>query len=260
MIPISRVCTKQFSGLFYDIGFFARTMKSAYSLVVHGKVSHGIFVFQVLFTFVEALSITFLISFGIGAALTAFGLPFLESFSKESLLFPLLIAIIARELGPLFTAIIVIARSATAIATELASMVITHEVEAYIATGLDPIEHLAAPRFLGVSFSVFLLNIYFLIFGFLGSFLVAVLFYQLPPAAFVSGFFQVLSIKDVLISLIKGICFGTIISIISIVKGFSVERSSTEIPVAGLRAVSAALAWCIVADVVLSGLYYVCAS
>jgi phospholipid/cholesterol/gamma-HCH transport system permease protein len=247
---------KQFSGLFYNLGFFVRTVRSAYSFIVHGKASHGIFVLQVLFTFVEALGITFLISFGIGAALAAFGMPFLEGFSKEALLYPLLIAIIARELGPLFTAIIVIARSATAIATELAGIVVSHEAEAYISIGLDPIEHLAAPRFLGVSFSVFLLNIYFLIFGFCGSFLVAVLFYQLPAASFIAGFFQSLAVSDILVSLVKGVAFGTIISIISIVAGFSVERSSTEIPVAGLKAVSAALAWCIIADVVLSGLYY----
>jgi phospholipid/cholesterol/gamma-HCH transport system permease protein len=35
-----------------------------------------------------------------------------------------------------------------------------------------------------------------------------------------------------------------------------VERASTEIPVAGLRAVGAAFGWCIVVDILLSALYY----
>ena len=37
-----------------------------------------------------------------------------------------------RELGPILIAFIVTARSATAIATEISTMVVRHEIEAYI--------------------------------------------------------------------------------------------------------------------------------
>jgi phospholipid/cholesterol/gamma-HCH transport system permease protein len=56
---------------------------------------------------------------------------------------------------------------------------------------------------------------------------------------------------------VKSIAFGMIIAIVAIIQGFSVERASTEIPVAGLKAVGSSFAWCILLDIVLSALYYV---
>jgi phospholipid/cholesterol/gamma-HCH transport system permease protein len=187
-------------------------------------------------------------------------MPLLAGFSQERLIYPLLITMIMRELGPLLVAFIIIARSATAIATEVAGMVISHEVEAYISVGIDPIEHLAVPRFLGVTISSLLLNIYFSIAGLGGSFLVAQVFYALPAAVYFDNLLQIMTIQDILISLIKSIVFGLIISTVALIKGFAVERASTEVPVAGLRAVSSAFAGCIVVDILLSALYYVSVS
>jgi phospholipid/cholesterol/gamma-HCH transport system permease protein len=211
---------------------------------------------QILFTFVEALSISSLLALGIGAAVCAIGIPFLASFSQERLIYPLLIAIITRELGPLLAAFIIIARSATAIATEVAGMVISHEVEAYISVGVDPIEHLAVPRFLGVTISLFLLNIYFSIFGLGASFVVAQIFNRLPASIYFNNLLQNLTLSDIVISMVKSVSFGMIIAIVAVIQGFSVERASTEIPVAGLRAVGTAFAWCIMVDILLSALYY----
>jgi phospholipid/cholesterol/gamma-HCH transport system permease protein len=241
----------------YNMGFFTRTFKGLAGFICRGRVSHRVLIMQILFTFVEALGISALLAMGIGAAVNIIGMPFLAGLSQERLIYPLLISIITRELGPLLAAFIIIARSATAIATEVAGMVISHEVEAYIAVGIDPIEHIAVPRFLGVVISLFLLTVYFSLFGLAGSFLVAQLFNPLPAAVYFDNLIQALTLQDILISLIKSIVFGTIISIVAVIKGFSVERASTEIPVAGLKAVSSAFAGCIVVDLLLSALYYV---
>jgi phospholipid/cholesterol/gamma-HCH transport system permease protein len=48
-----------------------------------------------------------------------------------------------------------------------------------------------------------------------------------------------------------------IISMVAITRGFSVERASTEVPVAGLQAVGAAFGGCIITDILLSALYYI---
>jgi phospholipid/cholesterol/gamma-HCH transport system permease protein len=183
-------------------------------------------------------------------------MPQLAKFSQQDLIYPLLIAIITRELGPLLAAFIISARSATAIATEMAGMVISHEIEAYISVGVDPIEHLAVPRFLGVTLSMFLLNVYFSILGLAGSFLVSQILNPMPAAVYFNHLLQVLTMQDLAISVIKSICFGMIISTVAIIKGLAVERASTEIPVAGLRAVSSTLGGCIIVDILLSALYY----
>jgi phospholipid/cholesterol/gamma-HCH transport system permease protein len=240
----------------YTIGFFTKIVRSTGHFIVRGQVAFKILIMQILFTCVEALGIIILLAVGIGVAVMGIGMPFLAGFSQERYIYPLLITIIMREAGPLLAAFIIAARSATAIATEMAGMVISHEVEAYISVGIDPIEHLAVPRFLGVTISMMLLTCYFSLFGLGGSFLVTQLFNPMPGSVYFNNLLQTLTLRDFFISLLKSISFGMIISMVAISQGFAVERASTEIPVAGLRAVSAAFTGCIVINILLSALYY----
>ena len=236
-----------FSDGVYTIGYFGKTLRGLSRFFRHNRTSFKILIMQILFTFVEALGISALLAMGIGAAVNVLGLPILTSFSQQKLIYPLLITIVTRELGPLLTAFIIIARSATAI---------SHEIEAYISVGVDPIEHIAVPRFLGVTASLFLLNVYFSIFGLAGSFLIVQILNPMPAAEYFNNILQTLTVSDILVSLIKSVVFGMILAVVATVRGFSVERASTEIPQAGLRAVGSAFAWCIIADIVISALYY----
>ncbi|MDR2142872.1 MAG: ABC transporter permease [Treponema sp.] len=249
-----------FSEFFYTFGFFTRLLKGVWYFIFRGRPFYRILIMQILFTFVDALTIITILALGIGAAVNIIGLPFLSSLGQSRMIYPLLITIITRELGPLLAAFIVIARSATAIATEMASMVISHEVEAYISVGVDPIEQLGVPRFLGVCTAMFLLNIYFSIFGLAGSFVVVQLVNATPAGVYFDNLLQYLTLADLLVSMFKSVCFGVIIALMALRKGFSVDRASTEIPIAGLQAVSKSFMWCIIADALITALYYIALS
>jgi phospholipid/cholesterol/gamma-HCH transport system permease protein len=242
--------------LFYTLGFFARLLAGARRYMIHGRAFHKTLVMQILFTFVDALGITAFLALGIGAAVNIIGMPFLAGLGQIRMIYPLLITIITRELGPLLAAFIVIARSATAIATEMAGMVVSHEIEAYISVGADPIEQLGAPRFIGITVSMFLLTIFFSIFGLAGSYAVAQLFTTMPAAVYFDNLINYLTVHDLAISIIKSISFGMIISVTAIMRGIAVDRANTEIPVAGLKAVSNSFVWVILTDILLSALYY----
>jgi phospholipid/cholesterol/gamma-HCH transport system permease protein len=244
------------ASMLYTLGFFVQILKGVGRFAHRGQTAYRILIMQILFTFVEALGITILLALAIGAAVNVIGIPFLAGFSQEWLIYSLLITIVMRELGPLLTAFIIIARSATAIATEMAGMVVSHEIEAYISVGVDPIEYLAVPRFLGVTISLFMLNIFFSIFGLAGSFMVAQVFNPLSASAYFGNLLQNLALPDLIISVIKSIGFGTIISVVALSQGLSVDRSSTEVPIAGLKAVGASFGWCILVDILLSAIYY----
>ncbi|MDR0910286.1 MAG: ABC transporter permease [Spirochaetaceae bacterium] len=245
------------TSLFYAIGFFSRLLKASGQFIVRGKASRKIFTMQILFTFVEALPVSSLLALATGSMLNIVLMPMFTDLSQQALSYPVMVTIIARELGPLLTAIIVSSRSATAIATEIAGIVIQHEAEAYIATGIDPLEHLAAPRLLAVIVSLFFLNIYFSIFGLAASFGVSQFFNPMPASVYFNSILEHLSLADILMILVKSIVLGTIIATTALYYGFRVERASTEVPVAGLKAVSRALSLCIIADVLLSLVYYV---
>src|SRR5438045_7741136 len=67
---------------------------------------------------------------------------------QSQLLGPLLVAIVARELGPLLTNIVVIVRSSSAMATELGVLKISGKLQGLEAQRKDPFLHLVMPRVL----------------------------------------------------------------------------------------------------------------
>lgn len=240
----------------YALGFLGRLLKETVMFFRRRQVALKVLIMQILFTGVEALSISAILAVAIGAIINIIGVSILPQFGQGKLMYTLLIAIITRELGPLLTAFIITARSGTAIATELGGMVVSHEIEAYISVGVDPISYLAVPRFLGVTLSSFLLNIYFNIFGLLGSFLVLSLVSPLPFSEYFNGLMNALRLVDIGTGLFKSIVFGAVISTVSIYQGFSVLRASTEIPQAGIRAVGQALVLLVVSDAIITILSY----
>lgn len=125
---------------------------------------------QVLFTGFEATGFIALIAVIVGALVVVQAQYWLTRLGQSNLIGPILTAVVLRELGPLLTNFVVIARSGTAIATELANMKVHGEVRALDAMGIDPFVYLVVPRVLGVAISTFCLTIIFLAVTFIGGF------------------------------------------------------------------------------------------
>lgn len=241
----------------YGLGFFMNVLRETARFFRRRQVGYNVLVMQILFTGYEALRINAVMSLGIGAAIILIGTSLLPQFGQSQLLYTILIIIITRELGPLLTAFVVIARSGTAIATELGTMVVNHEIEAYLSVGVNPISYLVVPRFLGMMASMLILTIYFNFFGLLGSFLVVQLFRPIGVQEYFRNLLTTLTVPDILSGLGKSVVFGAITSVVSTYQGFSVARASTEIPVAGIRAVGQSFMLCIFADVLITLMQYV---
>ncbi|MFA6508073.1 MAG: ABC transporter permease [Treponemataceae bacterium] len=240
----------------YALGFLGRVFTETLFFFRRKQVGYRVLVMQILFTGVEALGVSAVLAVSVGAIVNIVGLSLLPQFGQSRLVYVILIAVITRELGPLLTAFIIVARSGTAIATELGGMVVSHEIEAYISVGIDPISYLAVPRFLGVTFSCFLLNIYFNMFGLLGSYGVLRVIKPLPFIEYFQGLVSTIHGPDIAVGLIKSLVFGTLISIMATYQGFSVARSTTEVPQAGIRAVGQSFVAIVMADAVITTLSY----
>lgn len=128
-----------------------------------------------------------------------------------------------RELGPVFTALLVAGRNATAMASELGSMVVTDQVDAIRAFGIDPIRKLMTPRVLATLLTLPLLVALGDCAGLFGGFLVANLILHLGAAQFMSHAINVLVFGDLCIGFTKPIVFGFIIATVGCYKGFRVE-------------------------------------
>ena len=91
---------------------------------------------------------------------------------QSQLLGPLLVAVVARELGPVLINLVVIVRSGSAMTTELGVLKINGEVRALEAQGGDPFLQLVMPRVLGTAVSTFCLTIVFILVAFASGYCV----------------------------------------------------------------------------------------
>jgi phospholipid/cholesterol/gamma-HCH transport system permease protein len=254
---IGRIVILKTRELLYVAGFMANIFKETLLFAKKKQVGFRVLVMQILFTGIEAMGIVSLIAVALGAVIIVEGISILPKFGQGQLIYTILIIVITRELGPLLTAFIIIARSGTAIATELGNMVIDHEIEAYLSVGINPISYLVVPRFLGVVISTVLLTVYFNFFGLFGSFLVTQLIRPIQFAEYFRNLLSSIQVVDIVSSLIKSLVFGIIVSCVAIYQGFKVRIASTEVPQVAIKAVGRGFVLCILADAVITLIYYI---
>ncbi len=254
---IGRWCIGQTRDLLYVTGFVFRVFKETLLFAKRKQVGFRVLVMQILFTGVEAIWIVSLISLALGAVIIVEGISILPMFGQGNLIYSILVIVITRELSAILTAFIIVARSGTAIATELGNMVVTHEVEAYLSVGISPISYLVVPRFLGVTISQVVLSIYFNLFGLFASFLISQLVKKTPLVEYFRNILATVQLVDVLALLVKSLVFGIIISLVATYQGLRVRASVTEIPKVAIRAVGLSFGLCILADALITLIYYV---
>ena len=248
---------KRLSDMIYSLGFFLEIIKEMLLFVRRRQAGYRVLTMQILFTGVEALPVIGILAVGLGAVIIVQGQSLLPQFGQGQLIYVILVTVITRELGPILTAFIVTARSGTAVATELGNMVVNHEIEAYMASGINPIAYLAVPRFVGVTLATVLLNLYFNVFGLFGSFIVTQFLRPIAFAEYFRGLLAAMTPTDVIASIVKAVVMGAIVAATSIYYGFRVERASTEVPVKAIRAVGTGFVLAILANAVITVVYYV---
>src|ERR1043165_7550040 len=151
---------------------------------------------------------------------------------QSQLVGPLLIAVVARELGPVLINLIVIVRSGSAMTTSLGILKIDGDIRALEAQGKDPFLHLVMPRVLGMSLATFCLTVVFILAAFASGFLFAA--WTGKGAGdlllFADTVSRAVQPKDVLNILAKSILPALFASASCCLGGLGVTGSFTEIP------------------------------
>jgi phospholipid/cholesterol/gamma-HCH transport system permease protein len=191
---------------------------------------------QLYFTGIETLRVIVVIAVLIGTVIIAQVIGLVGA-GNEGLTGKVLVWVVVRELGPLLTAIIVIARSGAAIATELGFMKINGEIATIESLGISAEQYLIMPRVFGVTAAVVVLTVYFEILAIAGGFLVASFGWHMQFEAFTQGLFSIMNLPELAITLVKSLSFGLFISAACCRQGLSVGRSATEIPQAATKGV-----------------------
>ena len=162
----------------------------------------------------------------------------------------------AREVGPLVAALLVVARSSSAIAGEFASMSANAELDALRAMGLDPIKYLVAPKLAALLISMPILTVVADVLILFGGWLGNTGFLGYSTAFFLEQIRETLEIRDIAIGLGKSLLFAFVLVIVAADEGLSVGRRVSEIGSAATRAVVFGLIGVLAADTVVNAIFY----
>src|SRR5581483_1088886 len=177
---------------------------------------------------------------------------------QSQLLGPLLVAIVARELGPVLINLVVIVRNGSAMTTELGILKIDGDIDTLEAQGGDPFLQVVVPRVLGMAISTFCLTTVFIFVAFASGFLFAAWTGQggRDLFLFANTLSSAVQPRDVLNILAKSILPALFASASCCIGGLGIGGSFTKIPQATERALTRSVAGLFVISVVVSLLTY----
>ncbi len=141
-------------------------------------------------------------------------------FNAETLVGATVAISLLRELGPVFTGLMVAGRTGSSMTTELGTMRVTEQIDAMAVMAVNPIQYLVMPRVLATVLMVPVLNMLFNFVGIGAAYALSVWYMNSDPGIFIHHITRFITAQDFFYSTIKAACFGLIIGLVGCYKGF----------------------------------------
>jgi phospholipid/cholesterol/gamma-HCH transport system permease protein len=187
----------------------------------------------------DAVPIVILINFLVGFVMAFQGAVQLKQFGANIFVADLVGLSVARELGPLMTAIILCGRSGAAFAAELGTMTVSEEIDALRVMGFGPMRFLVLPRALALMIIAPILTLIADLVGMLGGLFVGISSLDLTFLGYYYETQKALTVWDVFSGLIKSVVFALVVALIACQQGLATAGGAEGV---GRRTTSAVVA------------------
>ena len=128
-------------------------------------------------------------------------------------------ASMSREMGPIWTGIVLAARAGSGMAAELGTMKVSEEIDALEVMSIDPARYLVMPRLVALLLVAPILTIYSDLIGVLGGAIVGEYQIGVSHTQYFQKGLSVLAMKDIYSGLVKSMVFATIIATVGCGQG-----------------------------------------
>ena len=199
-----------------------------------------------------SISIVLLSGFFTGGVLALQSAATLAAFGATAVTGRFVSLTMIRELGPVLTGVMVSGRNASSMASELGSMVVTEQIDAMRALGVDPMRKLVTPRLYATITMLFFLTIVADAFGILGGAFVTIFMNHQNGPQYFSMAWESLRYPDIIQGLVKPLFSGFIISSIGCFYGMRTSGGTEGVGRSTIQAVVNASVLIIVADFILT--------
>lgn len=191
------------------------------------------------------------VALGLGFVVIGQTLSVLAKVGATAYLGSTMVIVVVRELGPLLTALLVLARVGTANVIELGMARALGEVEALEALDIDPVHYLIMPRVIGMTLGVFSLTVYVILGALLSGCLFAFLSnVPLTPADYFKQISEALNAMDFVLVALKSLAFGFFIAIVTCYHGPAQPLRIEDVSRVAVRAVTQGVIGCVLIDAV----------
>ena len=161
---------------------------------------------------------------------------------------------LARELAPVITTLMLIAKNGSAMTAEIGTMKVTEQIDAMATMSVDPVHYLVVPRTVASVVVFPILTAMANVVGIIGSFVVAVMMMDVDRGAFFDQLFWFVNPVDVYSGLIKAAVMGFMMAVICSYFGFYSARGAKGVGEAATKAVVTSSVGILVADYVMADL------
>jgi len=158
----------------------------------------------------------------------------------------------SREIAPVITTLMLIAKNGSAMAAELGTMKVTEQIDALETMSITPEHYLVLPKVAACLVVFPMLTMLANIIGSIGAYIVSIYFYGIESGGYVNYLFDFLSPRDVFMGLIKSVVMGFIVSTICCFYGLNVSQGAKGVGDGATRAVVASSVSILVADYLLT--------
>ncbi len=182
------------------------------------RINH--FIKQLSYLAAETISVVVITSFFSGGVIALQSYSTFHRFNAEFLIGVVVALSMGRELGPVLTSLMVVARVGSAMTAQIGTMRITEQIDALEVMGINPRSYLIAPRLFAGVVGVPMLTVISDVSGIFGGWFVAVKLFGVNEYLFWEKMKDFVELYDFIGGLYKAIFFGFIISAVSCYFGY----------------------------------------
>lgn len=171
---------------------------------------------------------------------------------NDSLIPSFAMIMMARELAPTITALLLTSKMGASVAAELGAMKTSEQLDAYRLLGLSPIDLFVAPRTIASAFATLTLAMISLFLTIMGAWLASILVLGFSTYSFFNSLFLFAQPIDFIMCAVKALVFGASIPIIASTLGFRCRFGAEGVGLCTTDAVVANSIWIIMMDFLLT--------
>jgi phospholipid/cholesterol/gamma-HCH transport system permease protein len=212
----------------------------------------SLYLYEIEHLGINSLFIIILSSFAMGMIIGLQVINLAADFSAEIGTGAAVAIAMGREISPVVTALMLIAKNGSAMAAEIGTMKVTEQIDALESMSITPEHYLVLPKVVACFFVFPLLTILADIIGTIGAYIISVFGFGIEGGGYLNYLFDFVTPRDMVMGLIKSVFMSVMVSTICCFYGLRASMGAKGVGDSATKAVVASSIATLVVDYILT--------